>query len=421
MSQNNAPAIRFQGFHEEWIQSQLGNLIALGCSGGTPTATNPSYYNGHIPFLGISDIKDRFIRSTAKHITDAGLNNSAAWIAPKGSISLAMYASVGKVGILDIDAATSQAFYNMVFSSAGTRDFIYARLKNAELGLEWEPYISTGTQRNLNAEKVKSFPLFVPSLKEQEAIGSLFHKLDDLLDASAKKIEKLKQLKTTMLTKMFPQGDSRVPEIRFSGFQDEWKKWDFSSFFKFGRSVPVTRANLNEKAGNALSVHYGDILTSLPNLVDVSSQKLPFINDPELVSRLFSKQLLNGDVVMADTAEDESVGRCAELRIRGELPVFGGLHTYVLHPLIECAEGFLGVLMNSALVHSQIVHFSQGTKVTSVSKEALSGLLLLIPSLSEQEGISNYFRELDILINFELEKLEKLHHLKSAFLASMFV
>ena len=80
-----------------WEQRKLGDLIIQGGSGGTPTATKSEYYGGTIPFLSIADIKDRDIKATEKTITETGLNNSAAWIVPKGAISLAMYASVGKV------------------------------------------------------------------------------------------------------------------------------------------------------------------------------------------------------------------------------------------------------------------------------------------------------------------------------------
>ncbi|WP_367657636.1 restriction endonuclease subunit S [Adlercreutzia equolifaciens] len=164
-----------------WEQRKLGELFAKGGSGGTPTATEPSYYNGEIPFLGIADIEDRYIDSTAKSLTEDGLNNSAAWVVPSGAICLAMYASVGKVGICELDLATSQAFYNMVFDSQALRDYVYARLDKADANAEWEPLISTGTQANLNAEKVKGFQMAVPCCEEADLVGSFFRGLDSLI------------------------------------------------------------------------------------------------------------------------------------------------------------------------------------------------------------------------------------------------
>lgn len=177
-----------------WEQRKLGELIQLGGSGGTPSANNPDYYGGDIPFLSIADINGRDITNTAKTLTNEGLQNSAAWIVPSGAVSLAMYASVGKVGIIRQDTATSQAFYNMAFDNEALRDFVFTRLEKAEADSEWEPYISTGTQRNLNADKVRSFSLDVPSNEEASEISAYFANLDRLITLHQRKRQWLKWL-----------------------------------------------------------------------------------------------------------------------------------------------------------------------------------------------------------------------------------
>lgn len=170
-----------------WELRKLGELIIKGSSGGTPSTSRTEYYGGNIPFLTISDIAGRSIKSTEKSITEAGLNSCAAWIVPSGAISLAMYASVGKVGILAINAATSQAFYNMLFDNNTLRDFAYCRLIKADLEHEWESVISTGTQRNLNAEKVKSFSFCVPKCAEMKLVSNFFWDLDNLITLHQRK------------------------------------------------------------------------------------------------------------------------------------------------------------------------------------------------------------------------------------------
>ncbi len=179
--QSEGTYVTMRPLASSWEQRKLGELIQLGGSGGTPSANNPDYYGGDIPFLSIADINGRDITNTAKTLTDEGLQNSAAWIVPSGAVSLAMYASVGKVGIIRQDTATSQAFYNMVFDNEALRDFVFTRLEKAETDSEWEPYISTGTQRNLNADKVKSFSLDVPSNEEASEISAYFANLDTLI------------------------------------------------------------------------------------------------------------------------------------------------------------------------------------------------------------------------------------------------
>lgn len=177
-------------FNYAWEQYKLSSLITKGGSGGTPSTSNLSYYTGTIPFLSITDISNSngLIFDTEKHITEEALNVSAAWIVPKESISLAMYASVGKVAILKENIATSQAFYNMVFKNLNTRDFCYQYLKMMEENDLWDSLISTGTQSNLNADKVKNLEIRIPlDINEQRKIGKIFSLIDENLTLHQRK------------------------------------------------------------------------------------------------------------------------------------------------------------------------------------------------------------------------------------------
>ncbi len=193
-------------FCNAWEQYKLESLFSKGGSGGTPTSTNPLYYNGKIPFLSISDISnsDGYIYDTEKHLTVKGMNNSTAWIVPKESISLAMYASVGKVAILKQDVSTSQAFYNMVIDDLSTRNIVFQYLKKMESNNEWDGLISTGTQANLNAEKVKSLELILPNnIVERAKIGELFNSIDQLITLHQRKYKTLENIKKSLLKLMF--------------------------------------------------------------------------------------------------------------------------------------------------------------------------------------------------------------------------
>ncbi|MCA8845533.1 restriction endonuclease subunit S, partial [Mycoplasmopsis bovis] len=184
------PSIRFKEFTNVWEQGKLGNLIDKGGSGGTPNTSNAKFYNGSIPFLTIADLTkaDGHIYSTEKHITNEGLNSSSAWIVPKGSLTLSIYATIGKIGIMHQNMATSQAFYSMVINDDITKKYLYYHLKKSDVFGEWTKLISTGTQANLNSEKVKSFGIFIPKNKsEQSKISSLFTHLDSLITLHQRK------------------------------------------------------------------------------------------------------------------------------------------------------------------------------------------------------------------------------------------
>lgn len=200
------PKLRFAGFEGDWEERKLSALFIKGGSGGTPKSTNKDFYEGNIPFLGISDItkSNGFINNTEKHISVDGLNNSAAWVVPRGSISLAMYASVGKVAVLNIDVATSQAFYNMVFDDDDLRDFVYQCLIKANELSEWNKLISTGTQANLNADKVKNFMLYLPqNHAEIKLISAFLKQFDTTIAIQQRKLDQLKNMKQVLLENMF--------------------------------------------------------------------------------------------------------------------------------------------------------------------------------------------------------------------------
>ena len=199
------PKVRFPGFTVVWKHCKLSNLYEKGGSGGTPKSTNKSYYMGDIPFLGISDISasNGYVYDTEKHISEEGLKNSSAWIVPKEAISLAMYASVGKVAILKTDAATSQAFYNMVFKNMATRNFVFQYLLKKESTNGWSRLVSTGTQSNLNAQKVRELEIMIPSIEEQEKIGTFFKQLDDTIAFHQQRVNGYQEFKKVMLQQMF--------------------------------------------------------------------------------------------------------------------------------------------------------------------------------------------------------------------------
>ena len=122
----------------------------------------------------------------------------------KGAISLAMYASVGKLAILNIDAATSQAFYNMIFDDYDLRDLVYQRLNKANELSEWNKLISTGTQSNLNADKVKNFQMYLPKKHDEiKLISTFFKQIDNTIALHQRKLDLLKEQKKGFLQKMF--------------------------------------------------------------------------------------------------------------------------------------------------------------------------------------------------------------------------
>ena len=161
----------------------------------------------------------------------------------------------------------------------------------------------------------------------------------------------------------------------------------------------LSRAELSSKSGNAGNVHYGDILIKYGEVLDLHTESLPYIQSEEITDKLKSSFLRDGDIIIADTAEDETVGKCTEIANLRGFDVLAGLHTIPLRPKQKYAVGYLGYYMNSNSFHDKLLPLMQGTKVTSISKSALQKISISYPvNYSEQEKIGTYFRNLDTLI-----------------------
>lgn len=182
----------------------LGNLFKYGKAGGTPKSTIKEFYDGNIPFMGISDITNqgKYISYTSKNITQKGLINSSAWLVPKNSLILSMYASVGLPAINKIPLATSQAMMSMIFDNDLDVEFVYYYLcyfKKSKI----QSLLETGTQSNINADTVKSIK--VPKLKadEKEKITNIFIKVDQLINNEKEILNSLQKQKNFLLKNMF--------------------------------------------------------------------------------------------------------------------------------------------------------------------------------------------------------------------------
>ena len=184
---------------------KIKDLLIMGKSGGTPKSTNTDYYDGNIPFLSISDMtsQGKYIKQTEKHISNLGLKNSSAWLLPVNTLILSMYASYGLLSINKISLSTSQAMFNMIFKENINVEYIYYYLSYLKDRHFYEELVSTGTQANLNADKVKNMPIYLPNKTEQYKISNLFNILDNKLGLQESNLNNLIMLKKSLLQQMF--------------------------------------------------------------------------------------------------------------------------------------------------------------------------------------------------------------------------
>ncbi|HFD0871904.1 restriction endonuclease subunit S [Enterococcus faecium] len=213
----------------------------------------------------------------------------------------------------------------------------------------------------------------------------------------------------------------KQPEIRFPGFTDEWEQRKFNNCFNFPVSTnSLSRAMLNYDNGEIKNIHYGDILIKYSTILNVKEDEIPYITGGEL-EKYKSNLLENQDLIFADAAEDESVGKAVEVSGITNENLVSGLHTIVARVKGEKAPFFWGYYINSDIYHRQLLRLMQGSKVSAISKGNLQKTNVSFPNrMKEQQKIGTFFKQLDDTIALQQRKLDLLKETKKGFLQKMF-
>ncbi|MDY2797966.1 MAG: restriction endonuclease subunit S [Anaerobiospirillum succiniciproducens] len=204
------------------------------------------------------------------------------------------------------------------------------------------------------------------------------------------------------------------PLNRFYIKNDNSMNWSaalFHEVFDFLSSKPISRDQLNYEAGVCKNIHYGDILTKLPSIVEYNYPILPYVNS-DIDTSLFSS-LNSGDIVIADTAEDYMVGTAVEVSVNDGEVITAGLHTMACRPKIKFAKSYLGYYLNSPAFHNQLKRLVTGTKVLAINKSEIINTVIKFPSFEEQQKIAEFFTALDEKIRLNATKLSNIRSLKS--------
>ena len=183
---------------------RLDTLFSKGKAGGTPTSTNKEYYNGEIPFLSINDItkQGKYVRCTENYLSQSGLANSSAWVVPKYSLIMSMYASVGLVTIKEMPLATSQAMFAMQLKDKDLLDYLYYYLSYFKYR-HIHKYLETGTQSNINADIVRGIMIPTYGYRHNIEIASTLQGVDAKTDNELSVLEQLHRQKNYFLSQMF--------------------------------------------------------------------------------------------------------------------------------------------------------------------------------------------------------------------------
>lgn len=200
-----------------WKVVRLGEVVEKMRSGGTPSRSNPAYWNGDIPFVLIEDMTrcGLYLTQTKERITQAGIENSSAWIVPPGTLLLSMYATIGETAINAMPIATNQA--------------ILAIIPKPEFDVEYGAYLMKyhaerlkqhniqSTQKNVNKGIVASLTIPLPPLEEQRAIASVLKAVDAKIAAERARRDALNDLLQTLLRDLMSGRRRAILTPEFTG------------------------------------------------------------------------------------------------------------------------------------------------------------------------------------------------------------
>lgn len=416
------PKIRFKGYTDAWEQRKLNEIAKKVTEKNKDNLYDEPLTNS--AEQGIISQKDYFDREVVNEENldgyyvvqdnDFVYNPRVSVTAPVGPINRN---KLGRNGVMsplytvfrthDIDTC----YLEYYFKTTSWHRFMKL---NGDSGARFDRF-------SIASSLFMEMPIPYPCMDEQERIGEYFQYLDNLITLHQRKCEETKKLKKYMLQKMFPKDGESVPEIRFSGFTNAWEQRKFNDVFVFMQNNSLSRAELSPDEGDVMNVHYGDILVKYGDVLDVETDNLTYLLDSTLVEKYQASLLQNGDIIIADAAEDETVGKCTEIAGLTTEIVLSGLHTIPCRSTIKFAEGYLGYYMNSRAYHDQLLPLIQGTKISSISKSAIQDTKVMYPKLEgEQAKIGSYFRSLDNLITLHQRKCEELQNMKKFMLQNMF-
>ena len=391
----------------------MSDLAEKTYGGGTPTTSNEAYWNGDIPWIQSSDVVDGKLLGVEprKWITQDGLNNSAAQLIPGNSIAIITRVGVGKLAFMPYSYATSQDFLSLSKLNEEPLFTVYACYKK----LQSELNAVQGTSiKGITKDELLAKNIMVPRYAEQQQIGAFFKQLDNLITLHQRKLEHVKDLKKSMLQKMFPKNGQSYPEVRFPGFTDAWeqrKLGDIADVTKLA-GFEFTEHVVYSDKGNVIALRGLNIKNGQLILDDVK-----YIDGSDF-SKLSRSKLFIDDIMFT------YVGTVGEVAIIKENDRFY-LAPNVSRIRVKSDDSpkFISHYMRTDNFKNKIIFPLIATSSQpALSMENIRKFAINIPiNKEEQDCLAKYFDSLDHLITLHQRELDHLQLLKKGMLQQMFV
>ncbi|HEM5139368.1 TPA: restriction endonuclease subunit S [Streptococcus suis] len=411
---STVPRLRFPGFTDAWKQRKLGEVAEKISQKNldrqyVETFTNSAefgiisqrdFFEKNISSL--DNISGYYIVSPDDFVYNPRISN----LAPVGPIKRN---KLGRVGVMS-------PLYTIFRFSDIHLDFVEKYFDTTI----WHRYMELNGDSGARSDRFaikdsvfKGLPIPLPTLPEQEAIGSFFSDLDQLITLHQRKLDDVKELKKALLQKMFPKGNGNdFPELRFPEFTDAWKQRKLGEVATFAKGNGYSKKDLVIEGSPIIL--YGRLYTKYETVI---SEVDTFVSVEDNNNSVVYSE--GGEVLVPASGESSlDIARASVVAKKGII-LGGDINIIRLHS--EIFPVFLALTISNGKQQKGLSKRAQGKSVVHLHNSDLKKVDLDFPTLPEQEVIGSFFSDLDQLITLHQRQLDHLKLLKKALLQQMFI
>lgn len=311
------------------------------------------------------------------------------------------------------DKAIVSKFYPVFRFVNANSTFMTEYLNSSARARKKLSVLAVGTsQVVLSFEALKSAKFDLPCKEEQDKIAALLECINTRIAQQHAYVNALKKYKRGLSDELFVE----------SGTAEDWMTVPFDKAFELLQNNTFSRNEMSTENGIVYNIHYGDVLIKYGSMVNLSKSKVPYIRSNVSLSKFAQHSYLrDGDIVIADTAEDYTVGKAVEIVGATGMKALSGLHTIPCRPKLSFAPMYLGYFFNSKRFRTQMLPLVQGTKVSSISKSEILKTAVVFPSYNVQSRIASMLYTLDQKIDICNACAHELVRVKETLLQQLFI
>lgn len=402
---SDTPTIRFKGFSDDWEQRKVTDLgeIYIGL---VTTMTEHYTDKGHL-LIRNSDIKDGYFEfgENPIYLDEEFSEQNKSRMHQLGDVITVHTGDIGTSAVIGENEVNSIGFATIV--TRPNQEILdsnyFATYLNTDTHKQWAVSMATGDGRsNYNLKDYTKLVVPIPEIEEQKKIAACIVNINSLITLHQQKCNDAKLLKKYMLKKMFPQNGQKVPEIRFSGFTDDWEQRKVCN-------ITTSYSGGTPKSGST-EYYDGDI---------------PFIRSGEIYSD--KTELFITELGMKNSS--------AKMVYEGDIlyALYGATSGEISRAKLDGAinQAILAIIPNDDINANFLVEWfrKEKDKITdtylqggqgNLSAQIIKELEVTIPSYDEQNKIGLYFEQLNTLITLHQQKCDELKEMKKYMLQNMF-